>query len=111
LQQGILTALSSDAPVVKDFNPMKGMEAAVTRRDNEGNSIAPQEAISVAEALKAYTADAAAISNTNEYGSLEEGKLADFIITDKDPLTTAAVDLTSIQVLQTYVNGQLVWER
>ena len=111
MQQGILTALSSDAPVVKDFNPMKGIEAAVTRKDNEGNSIAAHEAISVEEALKAYTISAAAISNTNAYGSLEAGKLADFIVLDKDPLATSPNELTHIQVLQTFVDGQLVWER
>jgi predicted amidohydrolase YtcJ len=111
LQHGILTALSSDAPVVKDLNPFKGMEAAVTRKDNEGNSIAPQEAISIQEALKAYTCSAAAISGASEIGSVAVGKHADFILLNQNPLETAPYKLTSIQVEETFVNGNSVWKK
>lgn len=110
LQHGILTALSSDAPVVKDFNPFKGVEAAVTRKDNEGNIIAGHESIGIGEALKAYTEAASAIGSTPQFGSLQKGKLADFILLDKDPLSTASEKLTSIQVKKTFVGGECVWE-
>jgi len=111
LKYDILTALSSDAPVVKNFNPLKGTEAAVTRKDNEGNVIASNESISVAEALKAYTLSGSAISNTPQFGSLEKNMLADFILLDKNPLIVPSEEITSIKVEKTFVNGKCVWER
>ena len=45
LDAGVRVALSSDAPVVDDDNPLAGMTAAVTRRDDEGETIAPEQAI------------------------------------------------------------------
>lgn len=111
LEYGILTALSSDAPVVKNFNPFKGAEAAVTRKDNEGNIIAANEGISIAEALKAYTTSASAISNTPQFGSLKKNMLADFIMLDKNPLTVLPEELASIKIVKTFVDGKCVWER
>ncbi len=109
LKHGILTALSSDAPVVSNLNPLKGVEAAVTRTDNEGYEIAPHEAISVSEALKAYTVSAAAISQTPRFGSLEPGQFADFIILDQNPLKSPPNDLSLIKVEQTFVGGKCVY--
>jgi len=110
LQHGILMALSSDAPVVKNFNPFKGLSAAVTRKNREGDTIALSEAISVTEALKAYTVSAAKIGELHNQGSLQKGNLADMILLDKDPLTTAEIDLSKIKVLQTFVDGKEVWK-
>lgn len=109
LQNGILMALSSDAPVVKNFNPFKGISAAVTRKNSEGQTIAPEEAISVSDALKAYTVSAAKISGLQNLGTLQEGKLADMILLDKNPLTVAQNELDKIQVLKTFVAGKEVW--
>jgi predicted amidohydrolase YtcJ len=109
LKHGILTALSSDAPVVKNFNPLKGVEAAVTRKTIEGNVITASESITIGEALKGYTANAAVINNTPQIGSLQKGMLADFIFLDKNPLTTSPEELTSIKVEKTFVDGKCVW--
>ncbi len=111
LDNGILMALSSDAPVVKNFNPLKGAQAAVTRKDAEGNAIAAHESISIEEALKAYTVSAAAISRTAEYGSLEVGKLADFILLNENPLTKPPELLSTVQVEKTFVDGVCVWSK
>ena len=111
LQHGILTALSSDAPVVKEFNPFKGIEAAVTRKTNDGSVIAVNEAITIEDAFKCYTSNAAAISGADNYGSIKEGMLADFILLDKNPLDCKPEELTSIKVEKTFVDGSLVWER
>lgn len=111
LQQGILMALSSDAPVVKNFNPFKGIAAAITRSTNEGEVIAPNQSISIEAALKAYTISAAAIGGEQRFGSLQKGQLADFILLDKNPLTTPVHEITQIKVLQTFVDGKEVWSR
>ncbi len=111
IDHGILVALSSDAPVVKDLNPFKGMQAAITRKDNEGFAIAEKEAIQIAEALKAYTANAAAISGAQDIGSLKEGMLADFIIVDQDPLSTDPELLPAIKIEKTFIDGKCVWQK
>lgn len=110
LKHGILTALSSDAPVVSNLNPVKGMEAAVTRRDNEGFVIAAEEAISIADALKAYTISAATIGQTPHFGTLEPGQLADFITLNRDPLSMAPADISILKVERTFVDGKCVYE-
>lgn len=111
LKNNILTALSSDAPVVKNFNPLKGAAAAILRKTSEDVFIAPSESISIGEALKAYTIDAARISNLSNYGALKEGMIADFILLDKNPLQTNTEELASINVKKTFVDGECVWEK
>lgn len=109
LDHGILTALSSDAPVVNNFNPFKGVYAAVSRKDDQGNIIAGQEAISIREALKLYTNTAATISGVSDFGSLQQGMLADFIEVEKNPLNTAVNDLPDLKVVNTWVNGAIAY--
>ena len=111
LQYGIMMALSSDAPVVKNFNPFKGISAAITRSTNEGAVIAPGESTSIAAALKAYTTSAASIGGESRFGTLQKGKLADFILLDKNPLTIPVNEIIEIKVLKTFVDGKEVWSR
>jgi predicted amidohydrolase YtcJ len=109
LDYGIVTALSSDAPVVNNFNSLKGVYAAVTRKDDEGHLIAAAEAITVEEALKLYTCNAAAISGVKDFGCLEVGKLADFIELETNPVRSAMEELPKIKVVNTWVNGRCVY--
>lgn len=111
LQHHILMALSSDAPVVKNFNPLKGITAALTRRTKEGETIATKESISICEALKAYTLKAALIGGENRFGSLQKGQLADFILLDKNPLDTPADQMNTINVLHTWIDGRELWRK
>lgn len=105
LQAGIDLALSSDAPVVKDFNPFTGIKAALYRKDLDDNVIGPGETIVLQDALHAYTLGAAkANGNDKEVGSIETGKKADFIILDKT-LGATITENEHIQVAATYVNG------
>lgn len=112
LDAGLTVALSSDAPVVADDNPIMGMKAAVDRKDSDGNPIAPDQVITLEEAVYAYTMGGAIASGdeTNR-GSLEAGKWADMVVLSGDPFTAPIDELDSIQVEQTYVGGQLVYER
>lgn len=109
LDQGITMALSSDAPVVKDFNPLTGISAAVTRKTKEGETIATQEGIRVDEALRAYTCDAAKISGLNSIGSLEPGMHADLVLLEKNPLHVPAEKIPEIRVAKTFVAGVCVY--
>ena len=54
IKRGIVAALTSDAPVI-DPNPMHGIYFAVTRKTPTGQSIAPHEAVTVLQAIRAYT--------------------------------------------------------
>jgi hypothetical protein len=111
LDTGLTVALSSDAPVVPDDNPLLGMKAALDRLDPTGNPIAPEQAITAPEALYAYTMGGAIASgDESNRGSLTPGKWADLTILSGDPLSTPAAELLGIQVQQTYVGGQLAYE-
>ena len=112
LDAGVRVALSSDAPVVEDDNPLAGMTAAITRRDDEGQWIAREQAITAGEALRAYTLGGAVASGdeTNR-GSVEPGKWADLAVLSGHPLTAHAEALPAITVDMTLVAGRIVYER
>ncbi len=105
LKAGINLAFSSDAPVVKDFNPINGIKTALNRKDAAGNTIGSNESISLQEAIYAYTLGAAkANGNQNEVGSVELGKKADFIFLNKK-LPHNIADNDDVHVTATYING------
>lgn len=112
LDAGLTVALSTDAPVVPDDNPLLGIKAAIDRKDANGSPIAPEQAITPYEALYAYTMGGAIASgDADNRGSLTVGKWADMVVLSGDPLTASPDDLLNIKVDQTYVGGQLVYER
>ena len=74
--------------------------------------MAPEERLTVAEALQLYTRNGAYIGfEENQKGSLEPGKLADFIVIDRDVLTVPEDQLKDVQVLKTFVGGELQYEK
>ena len=112
LEAGVNLAFSSDAPVVKDFSPLMGIRNAVERKDDTGTCIAPCQCISVAEALRAYTVNAAqANDDGDKKGTLVTGKLADFVILDKNPLETSPEQISGIRVTGTWTGGQKQFEQ
>jgi predicted amidohydrolase YtcJ len=111
LDVGLIVALSSDAPVVPDDNPILGMRAAMDRKDHLGEPIAPEQAISAYEALYAYTMGGAIASGDAENrGSLAPGKWADMVVLNGDPLATPVENLLQCKVDQTFVGGKLIFE-
>ncbi len=111
LDAGLTVALSSDAPVVPDDNPLLGMKAAFDRLDPYGEAIAPEQSIGLDEALYGYTMGGAIASgDADNRGSLTPGKWADMTILSADPLTSSPEKLLDIRVEQTYVGGKLVYE-
>jgi predicted amidohydrolase YtcJ len=95
--------------------PLEGIYAAVTRRtldDRRPGGWVPEQKITVEEALRAYTADAAyAAFGEAEKGTLEPGKLADFVIIDRDLRRVPPETLRDARVLMTVVGGTVVYER
>ncbi|MDZ7789328.1 MAG: amidohydrolase [Xanthomonadales bacterium] len=113
LEQGIHLALGSDFPV-EPVNPWLGIHAAVTRqRDGlPPGGWRPHEALSLEQALRGFTIDAAhAGFAEGEVGSLAVGKQADFIVVDADPFETEPSELAGIEVLRTVVGGETVFVR
>ncbi|HEX9164306.1 MAG TPA: amidohydrolase [Gemmatimonadales bacterium] len=112
LDAGLTVALSSDAPVVESDDPLLGMSAAITRRTADGETLAPGQAITAAEALWAYTMGGAIASgdDTNR-GSLTVGKWADLALLSDNPLTVPPEELPAVRVEQTWLGGNLVFER
>ncbi len=112
LDAGLTVALSSDAPVVADDNPLTGMEAAIQRTDVEGCAILPGEAITAAEALYSYTMGGAISSGDEAHqGSITRGSRADLAVLSGDPLAVEAMDLQMLRVDLTVLDGEIVYER
>jgi predicted amidohydrolase YtcJ len=110
LDAGVTVALSSDAPVVEDDSPLAGMQAAILRRDSDGHGIAPAQAISIEEALDAYTrAGAVASGDEVSRGELKTGMWADLAVISGDLQATPAEALTTLRVTQTWVGGERVY--
>jgi predicted amidohydrolase YtcJ len=113
-QQGTVLAFGSDAPV-ETLDPWQGLYAAVTRRrpDDPRPPWHPEEAITVEEALRAYTVGAAYASGEEATkGTLTPGRLADFIVVDRDVPEESAADplaLLDTRVLATVVGGTPVY--
>jgi hypothetical protein len=112
LQAGLVVAFSSDAPVVENDSPLKGIEAAITRRTREGKTILPDQAITAEEGLTAYTRAAAEVAGEEQTrGSIQEGRWADFALLSADPTRVAAEAIGDIRVERTYLGGKLVYAR
>jgi predicted amidohydrolase YtcJ len=110
-EKGIVAAASSDAPVVP-VNPMLGIQTMVTRRDRLGDQIFPEEAISVEDALRAYTWNAAyAAHQETRKGKLAPGYLADLTIFESDLRHVDPRTLETQRVDATIAAGQVVFER
>ena len=114
LHQGSRIACGSDFPVEAP-NPFFGLHAAVTRQDAQGQPVAgwyPNQAMSLKEAFRCFTLDAAYAGHREDsLGSLEAGKLADFIIIDQDLFKMPTYDIHKTGVLETWVAGKQVFKK
>jgi predicted amidohydrolase YtcJ len=108
---GIGFSLHSDF-MVTDPNPLHMMQMAVTRRTWQEPQfvLAPGERVSVESAIRAVTSEAAwQLRSEHEIGSLEAGKLADFVILDKDPRRVDPERIKDVAVLETWMDGKQVF--
>lgn len=98
---------------INPYNPFLGMWTAITRRAKwYDGQLHPEQAISREQAIRFYTINCARALFQDEFtGSLEKGKLADFIVLDTDLLKCDVDAIKGTQVLMTYLNGRCVFER
>jgi len=110
LGSGLVTAASSDSPMVPD-SPLVGIYAAVNRLSGLGQPILPGERISAEQGLEMYTQNAAYASFEEDIkGSITPGKLADMVVLSDDPTRVHPEQIKDIKVEMTILGGEVVWE-
>ena len=110
VKRGMKFSSHHDAPVAFP-NSMRVLDATVTRRSRSGDIIGPAQRVDVMTALKAMTIwPAWQHFEEDTKGSLEVGKLADFVILDKNPLEIDSEDLDQIKVVETIKEGVTVFD-
>jgi predicted amidohydrolase YtcJ len=106
---GVAAPAHSDAPICNP-NPLRGIYSLVTRKTDTGQLLGPEEAVDVWDALKSYTVHAAyAGREENLKGSIEVGKLADFVILEDDIFTVDPDQIPHIKVNRTIVAGRTAY--
>ncbi|HXV59830.1 MAG TPA: amidohydrolase [Vicinamibacteria bacterium] len=114
LNHGVVVATGTDYSV-SPYDPFYTLHAAVTRQDRENNPPGgwyPAEAMSREEALRAATmAGAYAMHAEDILGSIEVGKLADFVVIPVDYMTAPAPDLWKIKPEMTVIGGEVVYTK
>lgn len=108
-----LLGLSSDAPCTpwaEPDSPFYSIYAAVTRKAANDDVVNANEAITVPQAVLAYTRDAAKIGGFTNNGTLEKGKDADFVILNKDIFNVSPNDLQNVRVRETWIGGQRAFQ-
>jgi predicted amidohydrolase YtcJ len=112
IDSGAHLTFGSDWPVAP-LDPLTGIYAAVTRRTTDGanpNGWQPQQKITVAEALRSYTAENAwAGFQEGKVGVLKQGALADFAVLSKDLFAVPPTEIANVKVMRTVVGGREVY--
>jgi predicted amidohydrolase YtcJ len=110
---GVHVPFGTDWPV-EPINPYLGLYAAVTRMSTEGDPAGgwwPQERITIADAIRCYTAESAYASFEElEKGQIAPGMLADLTVHSQDLLTIAPAEILKTEAVMTILGGEVVYE-
>ncbi|CEP89406.1 amidohydrolase [[Clostridium] sordellii] len=111
LRRNISFTLHQDSPV-KMLNQILAMHNAVNRQTQSGRILGADQRLSIMEAIKALTINAAyQYFEEDEKGSIEEGKVADFVILDRNPLDVDSSEIKSIKILETIKEGNTIYKK
>ena len=112
LDNGMILTAGSDSPC-ESFYPMHGVYVITTRKGMDGypdGGWFPEERVTVWEAMCMYTRNAAYVSYEEDIkGTIEDGKLADFVIMDRDVFKTVPDEIKDIKVVKTFLGGKEVY--
>lgn len=109
LRAGVRLAAGSDAPVVPP-RPLLSIQSAVTRASRLGVALSPEQSLTVEQALRMHTIDAAwSAFQGGERGSIEIGKSADFALLSNDPTSVPPDEIADLEVEMTVIDGKVVW--
>ena len=112
MENGTRVAFSSDWPV-SSANPFWGIETAITRLDpftGEGTPFLPDERIDLADAIEAYTINAAYLNMLDDTtGSIEVGKFADLVVLDQNLFEIPVSAISDTNILMTMFEGDVVY--
>lgn len=108
IDAGHIPSLHNDSPMYPP-NPLLAVRTAVTRMTSSGQVLGADEAISVEDALRSITINAAwQMHAEDKIGSLEKGKVADFVILEQDPTEINPEEIHSIRIMATYLSGKKI---
>ena len=111
LDAGISVAPGSDFPP-GPFEPLMAIQSMVTRKDYRGRSWRANQKVSVDDALKIATINGAYASSEERLkGSIAAGKLADFVVLEKDPHDVVPDEIKNIKIIRTVVGGRTMYPK
>jgi len=111
LDQGFVVAGGSDSPVVP-YPPMWVFYHFVTRGTIQGGALGADQRVTREEAMRLITINNARFTGEEKMkGSIETGKLADFVILSEDPMRAPENRIEGIEALLTAVGGKVVWRK
>lgn len=116
IDAGALVVAGSDWEVVPSANPWIGIETLVTRTAPDGargtQTYGPGQAITLRQAIDVFTINAARqMGNARDLGSLEPGKIADFIVLDRNPFRIPITQVHNVVVTRVIIGGREVFHR
>ena len=111
IDQGTVVAGNSDYPISAAV-PLLRIHDMVNRTTAEGKAYGPKQRCTVDQALRAFTLGSANAEFAEEHkGSIEAGKLADFVVLDRNPHKVDSKAIKDIAVLRTVIGGETVFEK
>jgi predicted amidohydrolase YtcJ len=97
---------------INAYNPFLGMWIAISRQTTQGVVIHPEQRLNREQALRMYSSWPAYLQHADkDRGSIEAGKLADFVVLDRDYLTIPEAEIRSIEPVMTIVAGRVAYSR